>query len=87
MSFLKRYDEAIATYEEGLKLDPNNAQLQTDLESARKDAGAGAGGLPFFSDPQFLTQLMTNPRARELLKDPETAALLRMMQQQPNNTQ
>lgn len=87
LSFLKRYDDAIATYEEGLKIDPNNAQLQTDLESARKDSAAGSGGLPFFSDPQFVTQLMTNPRARELLKDPETAMLLRMMQQQPNNAQ
>lgn len=57
------------------------------MESARKDSTAGSGGLPFFSDPQFVTQLMTNPRARELLKDPETAMLLRMMQQQPNNAQ
>jgi hypothetical protein len=29
---------------------------------------------------------MTNPKARELLKDPETAMLMKMMQQQPNNT-
>jgi hypothetical protein len=29
---------------------------------------------------------MTNPEARELLKDPETAMLMKMMQQQPNNT-
>jgi len=28
---------------------------------------------------------MTNPKARELLDDPETAMLLKMMQQQPNN--
>jgi len=28
---------------------------------------------------------MTNPKARELLSDPETAMLLKMMQQQPNN--
>jgi len=83
LSFLKRYDEAINVYEEGLKIDPNNQQLLTDLETARKDASSG--GLNFFSDPQFLTQLMTNPRARELLKDPETAMLMKMMQQQPNN--
>lgn len=58
----------------------------TDLETARRDSsGSSAGGLGFFSDPQFITQLMTNPKARELLKDPETAALLKMMQQQPNN--
>ncbi|CAF0950518.1 unnamed protein product [Rotaria sordida] len=33
-----------------------------------------------------MAQLMTNPKARELLKDPETAMLMRMMQEQPNNT-
>ncbi|CAF1422154.1 unnamed protein product [Rotaria magnacalcarata] len=86
LSFLKRFDEAITVYEEGLKIDPSNQQLLTDLETARKDAsGPSAGGLNFFSDPQFLTQLMTNPRARELLKDPETAMLMKMMQQNPNN--
>ncbi|CAF3765160.1 unnamed protein product [Rotaria sp. Silwood1] len=88
LSFLKRYDEAIKVYEEGLKIDPNNQQLLADLETAQKDmsGGAAAGGLNFFNDPQFLTQLMTNPRARELLKDPETAMLMKMMQQNPNNS-
>jgi stress-induced-phosphoprotein 1 len=87
LSFLKRYDEAINVYEEGLKIDPNNQQLLTDLETARKDAsGPSAGGFNFFSDPQFLTQIMSNPKARELLKDPETAMLMKMMQQNPNNT-
>ncbi len=86
LSFLKRYDEAINVYEEGLKIDPNNQQLLSDLETARKDApGAAAGGLNFFSDPQFLSQLMSNPRARELLKDPETAMLMKLIQEQPNN--
>ena len=28
---------------------------------------------------------MSNPKARELLKDPETAMLMKMMQQNPNN--
>ena len=28
---------------------------------------------------------MTNPKAKELLKDPETANLLRMAQQNPND--
>ncbi|CAF0882979.1 unnamed protein product [Adineta ricciae] len=87
LSFLKRYDDAIKTYEEGLKIDPSNQQMLTDLENARRDAaGPAAGGMNFFSDPQFLAQLMTNPKARELMNDPETAMLMRMMQQQPNNT-
>jgi len=82
LSFLKRYDEAITAYEEGLKIDPNNQQLRTDLETARKDAPSG---FSLFSDPQFMTQLMTNPKARELLKDPETSMLMKKMQQDPNN--
>ena len=86
LSFLKRYDEAIKVYEEGLTIDPSNQQLLTDLENARKDAAApSAGGMNFFSDPQFQAQMMTNPRARELMKDPETAMLIKLMQQQPNN--
>lgn len=84
LSFLKKYDEAINVYEEGLKIDPNNQQLLNDLETAQRDASGGAG-LNFFSDPQFLAQLMSNPKARELMKDPETAMLMKMMQQQPNN--
>lgn len=87
LSFLKRYDEAIETYEEGLKIDPTNQQMITDLENVRKDAGgASSNGLGFFSDPQFIAQMMSNPKAQELLKDPETAMLMRLMQQQPNNT-
>jgi hypothetical protein len=30
--------------------------------------------------------MMTNPKARELLKDPETEMLMKMMQQQPYDT-
>ena len=84
---MKRFDEAIETYEEGLKIDPTNQQMITDLENVRKDAaGSSSNGLGFFSDPQFIAQMMSNPKAQELLKDPETAMLMRLMQQQPNNT-
>jgi stress-induced-phosphoprotein 1 len=32
--YLGRMDEAIETYNEGLKIDPNNADLQRDLKAA-----------------------------------------------------
>ncbi|CAF1148590.1 unnamed protein product [Adineta steineri] len=87
LSFLKRYDEAINVYEEGLKIDPSNQQLKTDLKTAQNDSKkSSASPFDFFSDPKFQSELMTNPKARELLKDPETAMLMKMMQEQPNNT-
>ncbi|CAF4091219.1 unnamed protein product [Rotaria sordida] len=39
---LKRYKEAINTYEEGLKIDPNNEVLLNNLEAARKAATNGS---------------------------------------------
>lgn len=87
LSFMKRYNDAIKVYEEGLKIDPKNQQLLTDLEVARKDASRSSEPEEpnIFSDPQFISQLMTNPKAKELLKDPETANMLRMAQQNPND--
>ncbi len=38
LSFLKRYDDAIATYQKGLKIDPTNRQILTDLELAKNNA-------------------------------------------------
>jgi stress-induced-phosphoprotein 1 len=32
--FLGQLDDAINTYQEGLKIDPNNASLQNDLKAA-----------------------------------------------------
>lgn len=87
LSFLKRYDDAITVYEEGLKIDPKNQQLLTDLEAARKDKSKSSEPeeMNIFSDPQFVSQLMANPKARELLKDSETADLLRQARQNPND--
>lgn len=87
LSFLKRYDDAVAVYEAALKIDPNNKQVLNDLEEARKDAARSPPqGFSFFADPMFIRQLMSNPKAKELLKDPETAKLVKMMQENPENT-
>ncbi|CAM4750902.1 unnamed protein product [Rotaria magnacalcarata] len=87
LAFLKRYDDAIKVYEAGLAIDPNNQQIITELEAARKSAAeAPPNGFSFFADPLFINQLMSNPKAKELLKDPETAKLVKMMQENPENT-
>ncbi|CAF1356875.1 unnamed protein product [Rotaria sordida] len=88
LSFLNRYDDAIRIYEEGLKIDSNNQELLTDLENVRKYTNnkSIANEIGFFSNPQFIHQLVTNPKAQQLLQDPETAKLMKLLQDQPNNT-
>ncbi|KAH8813151.1 hypothetical protein F5884DRAFT_671214 [Xylogone sp. PMI_703] len=85
-------------YEEGLKLDPNNAANKSGLAAvkraieaeARNDGVTGdpLGGLgSMFSDPQLLTKLQNNPKTREFLNDPSFMSKLTQIKQNPNDSQ
>ena len=41
---LGRFQEAVDSYKEGLKLDPSNAQLKKGLEDAESQLDEGLGG-------------------------------------------
>ncbi|CAJ2500786.1 Uu.00g036390.m01.CDS01 [Anthostomella pinea] len=85
-------------YEEGLKLDPNNAGLKSSLASVQRameqeSGGAGLGGDPtgglgkMFSDPNLLEKLMKNPKTSGFFADPSFIAKIQAIQQNPQNTQ
>ncbi|EON95989.1 putative heat shock protein sti1 protein [Phaeoacremonium minimum UCRPA7] len=85
-------------YEEGLKLDPNNAGLKNDLASVQRameqEAGMpGMGGDPsgglgqMFNDPQLIQKLASNPKTSALLADPTFMAKLQAIRNNPKNTQ
>lgn len=91
---------ASEAYEEGLKLDPNNAGMKNDLASVERaiqaeamggggNAGADpAGGLgQMFSDPNLIQKLASNPKTSALLADPSFMQKLQAIRQNPNNTQ
>lgn len=91
LELLDRFDEAIVTYNEGLKIDPNNQQLMDALKNCKENfrqpsfnLGGGAGGNPF-ADPKMLAALAANPKTRELIADPEVQALLMGLQKNPND--
>ncbi|TVY17358.1 Heat shock protein sti1-like [Lachnellula arida] len=86
-------------YEEGLKLDPNNAQNKSGLASvnraieaeAKEDGVTGdplGGGLGnMFTDPQLYQKLAANPKTSKFLADPSFMMKLQQMKQNPNDTQ
>lgn len=85
---LKRYNDSIAAYKEGLAKFPSDAGMKKGLADVEreKDAPAGAsGGAPggMFS-PEMLAQMSLDPRMRPLLNDPDLMAKIKMIQQNPN---
>ena len=75
---LKQYDEAIATFEAGLKIAPGSALLtgpMKEAQTAQKNAAAAAsaGGktqMPNVFGPDMWAKLQSNPQTAEWLQDP-----------------
>ncbi|GAB1310606.1 Hsp90 cochaperone [Madurella fahalii] len=84
-------------YEQGLKIDPNNAGMKNDLAAVKRAMEQEAGGAGFgdpsggigkmFSDPNLLQKLASNPKTSPLLADPGFMAKLQAIKQNPNNMQ
>lgn len=81
--YLDRVDEAINTYKEGLKVDPNNADLQKDLKAAEGKAAEGAN--PQFNQAYLTTliKLMQHPETKDLFQDPSFMSKIQTIMQNP----
>ena len=76
---LKKYDDAIKAYEEGLKIDPKDYILKEALESAKNKKvfnnpinieQEGLGSKTPFCNPQEIFQkLMSNPKTKAHMQD------------------
>ncbi|KAH6990957.1 heat shock protein STI1 [Ilyonectria sp. MPI-CAGE-AT-0026] len=84
-------------YEEGLKLDANNAQLKNGLASVQKAMEAEVGGVPgngadpmgglgqMFNDPNLIQKLASNPKTSSFLGDPTFMAKLQAVKNNPQD--
>lgn len=86
----RRYDEGIAAYEQGLKLEDSPALrkgLQEIKEAkAAEERGDGAEALglgKLFSDPNLIGKLASNPRTQKHLADPTFIQKMQLIQQNP----
>jgi len=94
---LKRYNDAIAAFEQGLAKFPNDAALKSGLESAKRDkdgpprpafSGAGGGmspGMSHLFGDQLIQRIMLNPKTRPYLSDKEFMAKIQRLQKDPNS--
>jgi len=83
---LKRYDDAIATYDEGLQAVPGDAtllQAKEDCTRAKESSSGGAGGMGGLFGPQMLAKLIGHPKFGPKLGDPAFMAKLQNMQKNP----
>ncbi|KAI0829345.1 chaperone [Trametes gibbosa] len=82
-----RYDEAIAAYEAGLKVEDSPALrkgLKEVVDAKQRNDGADAFSLgKIFANPNLFGKLAANPRTAKHLADPAFAAKLRAFQQNP----
>ena len=77
--YLKQYKEAVATYQKGIEIDPNNVSLKEGLEQAEQALEEGGGGYI----QQMLLKLMGDPETKEYLQDPNFVQKMQMIQQNP----
>jgi stress-induced-phosphoprotein 1 len=87
---LKRYNDSIAAYNEGLDNFPTDAGLKKGLDDVTREKdqpSAGTGGVPpgdgLFS-PTMLAQMAMDPRFKKYLEDSSVMAKIKMVQQNPN---
>ncbi|KAJ1519420.1 hypothetical protein ONE63_004712 [Megalurothrips usitatus] len=84
LAYLGRTDEAIEAYEEGLRVDPNNAQLAEGLREVRAKSPAFPGlNADLFRSPDVFVKLRNDPRTRAFLEDPEYVKMVTKLQTDP----
>ena len=81
---LGRFDDAIATFEQGLKLNPENAQIKQGLDQCRKEkAAAGTDDAGGMFGPEAMVKLMSNPRIAGYFQDPKFRNSFEMCKKDP----
>ncbi|GAX22809.1 stress-induced-phosphoprotein 1 [Fistulifera solaris] len=84
---LKRYNDAIAAFEEGLKIAPGDAALIKGLESVKQEQKGGPGPVSGLFGPEMMSNMARDPRLAVMLQDPDIQAKIRLVQSNPEMLQ
>lgn len=85
---LKRLNDAISAYEEGLAKFPTDAGLKKGLEEVQRDKNGGGppGGVALggLFGPEMMAQMAMDPRMRKYLNDDDVMKKIQLVQKNPN---
>jgi len=81
---LKRYNDAIATYEEGLRKFPEDPGLKSGLAQVQKEKDGPAVDSGGLFNPAMMAQMYGDPKLAPFLADPAIMAKVKMIQANPN---
>lgn len=90
---LKRYNDSIAAYEEGLEKCPGDKGLSSGLESVKREkdgpppssgSGGGMGGMGSLFGPEMLAKIAMDPKLRGYMNDAEFMTKIQTLQSDPN---
>src|SRR3990167_834317 len=83
---LNRVGEAVETYKDGLKVEPNNAALKEALSEIEGQADAGLSMFSqIFKDPNIWTMLQSDPELKGYLQQPDFLQMITEIQQNPKS--
>lgn len=86
---LKRFNDSIAAYEEGLLKFPDDQGLKSGLEAAKKakegPSPSSRGGMPNLFGPEMMAKIALDPKLRGYMSDPDFMAKLNKLQTDPNS--
>ncbi|GIL51593.1 hypothetical protein Vafri_7436 [Volvox africanus] len=86
--FMKEYDKAIETYQKGLELEPDNAELQDGLQRAIEAISRFASGQASAEEvKERQARSLADPEIQGILKDPIMQQVLRDFQEDPRGAQ
>mmetsp|Transcript_33646 Transcript_33646/g.49467 ORF Transcript_33646/g.49467 Transcript_33646/m.49467 type:complete len:522 (-) Transcript_33646:451-2016(-) len=87
---LKRYNDSIAVYEEGLKAFPEDKGLKSGLAEVKRDRDAPpprANPMGSLFGPDLMAKIAMDPKTRGHLKDEDFVSKIQLLQRDPNQLQ